>query len=80
LEKDKEDLKSLIYGVLETVEELDAKTVVITPYTRRFKKFPVKESLGLILSAINSYPIDESVRFIIALKDSNELKIAESLI
>lgn len=80
LDKDKEDLKSLIYGVLETIEELGAKTVVITPYTRRFKKFPVKESLEIILSAINSYPIDESVRFIIALKDSNELKIAESLI
>lgn len=78
-QKDRDDLKSLIYGVLESIEEFGAKSVVITPYTRRFKRFSARESLEIIFAAIKSYPIDEGVKFILALKDEAELEIAKEL-
>ena len=79
-DKDQSELKSLIYGVLETIDELSAKTVVLYPYTRRFKKFPINESLKIMFDAIKSYPIDKGTRFIIALDSDSEIEIAKSFI
>ena len=79
-DKDKNELKSLMYGVLETIDELSAKTIVLYPYTRRFKKFPIGDALKIIFESIKSYPIDKDTRFIIALDSESEIEIAKSLL
>ncbi len=78
-DSDREALKSLMYGVIETAEELGSKTVVLTPYSRRYRKFDSIDSISIMLDAIKSYPENE-IEFIISGLTDSELERAKGLL
>ena len=79
-DEDKKKLESLVYGIIESAEELEAKTIAIAPYTRRYRKFPISDAIRIMVDAIKSYPLGSDVRIIISLAGPGEIEIAKSII